>query len=87
MKVRHAAALALVGWYLMVPRIASDKSRVLYEEPIRDWTVVRSFDSAVACETERTDFKSKTANSKDDLTKSAGLAIQCVATDDPRLAK
>ncbi len=77
----------VLGWYLMVPRIASDKSRVLYEEPLRDWIVTQSFDTAVACETARGDLKSKTATSEDALTKSASLAMECIASDDPRLAK
>jgi hypothetical protein len=35
MKLRHATALALVGWYLMIP---VDKSGVLVKSaPLADW--------------------------------------------------
>jgi hypothetical protein len=39
-KLRHAAALALVGWYLMVPPVNQTPSglwRVEMKAPIREW--------------------------------------------------
>ena len=42
MKLRHAAALALVGWYLMAPLQTG--------APISKWASVRSFDSPAGCE-------------------------------------
>jgi hypothetical protein len=49
MNLRHAAALALVGWYLMAPPlnlggIADDKA------PLTSWHNEMSFDSARDCE-------------------------------------
>jgi hypothetical protein len=57
---RHsAAALALVGWYLMTPPLTPkgvfDSSATLVDgsAPISQWSVSRSFDSAERCEQAR----------------------------------
>ena len=51
MKPRHAAALALVGWYLMVPTpYGSSSLRYVENLPLSKWTIFQSFDSADACE-------------------------------------
>ena len=42
--MRHAAALALVGWYLMVPPNKND------DTPLSEWIVRRTYDSADACQ-------------------------------------
>ena len=50
MQPRHAAALALVGWYLMVPTPFNDNS-LRYDPtlPLSKWKIVGSFDSADDC--------------------------------------
>jgi hypothetical protein len=48
MKPRHAAALALVGWYLMIPS-SMLPAGAAYKEPLRKWQIVRSFDTADDC--------------------------------------
>ncbi|SRR5216684_4712508 len=81
MKTRHAAALALVGWYLMVPR-SSGSEAVLYS-----WSILHSYDTAQACEAAREKSREEAEASlppgalKSRLT---DLSI-CVASDDPRL--
>ncbi|HWN58602.1 MAG TPA: hypothetical protein VNO74_10910, partial [Methylomirabilota bacterium] len=50
MKARHAAALALVGWYLMVPPIANN-GRVDADVPLLRWWKFEKLDSAQECET------------------------------------
>jgi hypothetical protein len=54
MKPRHAAALALVGWYLMMPPNTQgwfSKTKNNDEAaPLDQWTIVRSFDTALMCE-------------------------------------
>src|SRR5271169_4331710 len=40
----HAAALALVAWYLMVPPNKKD------DAPLSEWTISRSYPSADACQ-------------------------------------
>jgi hypothetical protein len=49
MKLRHAAALALVGWYLMVPMLDKATGEVQSKYPLFWWSTSASFDTAVAC--------------------------------------
>jgi hypothetical protein len=49
MNLRHAAALALLGWYLMVAPLA-DSRTVDLDAPLTKWDIFRSFDSAAQCE-------------------------------------
>jgi hypothetical protein len=47
--LRHAAALGLLGWYLIFPPpIAKGNEPLLY-----NWTILQSFDTARECEQER----------------------------------
>jgi hypothetical protein len=92
MNPRRDAALALVGWYLMIPTWGNIKA------PLSEWWVYEPFDSASGCKaarddlvkwTERNEKKGKKAlvlhtASGGDLSFDA-LASQCIATDDPRL--
>ena len=59
MNLRHAAALALVGWYLMAPPMLSthdtpdiktERWWAKIDAPIRDWQILQSLDSANDCE-------------------------------------
>jgi hypothetical protein len=51
MKPRHAAALALVGWYLMMPpqdlRVPGDE--IEETAPLSRWIMAGSYDSADEC--------------------------------------
>jgi len=84
MNTRHAAALALVGWYLMVPPLfPHSKSPFARDDslPLSRWKLINSFDTAAECKTEEhrlMDSPVKTASA-------IGAAAQCIATDDPRL--
>jgi hypothetical protein len=51
MKPRHAAALASIGWYLMVPQ-ASRRMPLLLEtnKSLSQWETRQSFDTARECE-------------------------------------
>jgi len=69
MKLRHAAALALVGWYLMMPPSTSS-GRIQKDAPLSRWYIFTTFETKKECEKAR-QF-------------SSGLSI-CVASDDPRL--
>jgi hypothetical protein len=50
MNLRHAAALALVGWYLMVPPTVGPYLRLDLRVPVSQWRVVQLVDTATACE-------------------------------------
>jgi hypothetical protein len=56
MNPRHAIALVLVGWYLMIA--PNRPSRVWGEaRPLSDWEIVQSFDSAADCRQLRQQFQ------------------------------
>jgi len=88
MNLRHAAALALVGWYLLLPPwVAYDTFDA--SAPLSKWQHSYSYDSATECESDRSSMidyyshhpKADQANWFLRL----HIASQCVATDDPRL--
>jgi hypothetical protein len=49
MKLRHAAALAVVGWYLMFPPVDYRSASVLTTASFKYWENFRSFDTATEC--------------------------------------
>ena len=53
MNLRHLAALALVGWYLMVPRPFPDNPLPQWEAPISEWDRYGDFGSKAKCEAKR----------------------------------
>lgn len=97
MNLRHAAALALAGWYFMIPKMVPDpKGGAPYADtaaPISRWSIEQSFHTASECEAERDGFASKwsTIASQAKNTRDSGKALVwqvssvCIATDDPRL--
>jgi hypothetical protein len=82
MRPRHAAALALVGWYLMIPPSVSggfDSAA-----PLGKWFVYSSYDSAHECEGSKF-LNHEALKQRNDHLKDAFEHAQCIATDDPRL--
>ncbi|MGO9601969.1 MAG: hypothetical protein ACLQAT_00945 [Candidatus Binataceae bacterium] len=57
MKLRHAAALALLVWYLMVPPAVWPTQRLDFSVPIPQWIVLEGFDTGTACEAYLQDLK------------------------------
>lgn len=53
MKLGHAAALTLIGWYLIAPPINS-RGDIRADAPLAYWELEMSFDSATGCESART---------------------------------
>jgi hypothetical protein len=54
MKVRHAAALTLVGWYLMLPPTdGTGRFRLNLDAPIARWEIDTGFDTARECEQQK----------------------------------
>jgi hypothetical protein len=83
MTFRHTAALALVGWYLMVPPRESDNSAKLSSVPFEEWVYVDSFDTAKECRD--AGRKEEERRAKDALEADQYGNWECIATDDPRL--
>jgi hypothetical protein len=93
MKTRHAAALALVGWYLMVPPVVCEKGKCTtqLDAPFSQWhRSKRSADSESACEQARPKVRAAvdkaienvSARAEFDKALASGL---CISSDDPRL--
>ena len=99
MNLRHAAALALVGWYLMVPPDhpkLDDSTGWVSQAPLRDWQIVQRFDATSACEKRRHEIISDAMHAikPDSLAGHAAAVLSdyaisnnaaCVSRDDPRL--
>ena len=100
-KSRHLAALALVGWYLMMPPDSNKiPHEVSSEAALSRWIVVANFDTEENCEKQLTDLQNnpqdpagldKTGRlaryQKHDaaLGKARAVNSACVASDDWRL--
>jgi hypothetical protein len=83
MNLRHAAALALVGWYLMIPPQTAQKT---FDDhaPLARWFVFSAHDAAHECEGAK--FLNREGHKQTgDPLKAALDSAQCIATDDPRL--
>ncbi len=83
MKLRHTAALALVGWYLMLPPVVSRwPLREQSNAPLSRWAIMASFDSAEHCENAHANLDEEHKDRSDAL---VFLGVACIGTDDPRL--
>lgn len=48
MKAAHASALALLGWYLLLPPVATN-GRIDISAPLGEWRKIGLYDSAQGC--------------------------------------
>jgi hypothetical protein len=96
MNLRHAAALALIGWYLMIPPINPadiGSSTVKIDSPLAQWKTYKSFDSAAECEAAKPEMINAIASGLSEFQKKdktnpeyvGAWNAKCVASDDPRL--
>jgi hypothetical protein len=85
MNFRHATALALVGWYLMVP--PGHNKAVDTNAPLSRWAMFLSFDTAKECERAGDKLRAMFRDSPEFKSQGQQLseAVVCVASDDPRL--
>jgi hypothetical protein len=88
MKLRHAAALALVGWYMIIPPTSRDYPMGNVNAPLTEWvkrpTLYRDKEE---CE-HVLDRQTRLRNARNrQLQVRFKRQWQCVASDDPRLAK
>ena len=96
MRLRHAAALALAGWYLMLPPV-SGIGVVRGDAPLSQWSIDGSYDSARDCANAKTQRRAHIEmplpGEKPGEITEQGMAVPrlvwdsalCIATDDPRL--
>ena len=96
MKPRHAAALALVGWYLMVPptRGPAPATEILYHASLSKWEVGQEEDSKVECQHDLKEYIGDLEDLKhvDDCASGSCVIMthqyahgRCMPSDDPRL--
>jgi hypothetical protein len=86
-KPRHVAALALVGWYLMLPPVRPDGS-VNANAPLSKWKTSNTYDTADECKTALLSLRAGWvgyANGRQLNYPSQKDTAACIATDDPRL--
>jgi hypothetical protein len=83
--VRHAAVLAMVGWYATAPPFVrvGNKLTVDGDAPLGQWQAYGSFDRASDCEQAIHLFQHSLA--PDPNRQEQRKFVLCVATDDPRL--
>jgi hypothetical protein len=86
MNLRHAAALALVGWYLMMPPTGRDYSMGNVDAPLSQWvkrpTIYRD---RKECEHVLDRHRRLTNSKNKQVAVKFYKQAQCIATDDPRL--
>jgi hypothetical protein len=87
MKLRHIAALALAGWYLLIPMF-DPKSGKVFNLPLAQWNEEGLFDTAVECAAAKRnlaeDYRKHGASRRvQDIVSKQG---ECVASDDRRLS-
>jgi hypothetical protein len=95
MNSRHAAALALVAWYLMVPPLVNAPYKIDMETPVLNWKVYQTFSSEEECRKAQASAQAKYEPTADAPvgtiqkgTRAFALQMsfaKCIASDDPRL--
>ena len=89
MKVRHTAALALAGWYLMMPPLGNGK--VYVNAPLSTWQIVVSLETLEDCKSVIRNYKKHPAEMSDpqvrELIERRNSLAMCVSENDPRIAK
>jgi hypothetical protein len=91
MKPRHAAALALVVWYMMVPPVRGAPGEILGHAPLSQWEVYSWYDSRAECEksipSDRDIQENMKQCSNGDCAINTALPGygRCIAGNDPRL--
>lgn len=59
MRSRHAATLAFLGWYLMVPPDSTVPHSVDSAAPISHWSIITNFESVDTCKQALTELQNK----------------------------
>ena len=83
MNGRHAAALVLLGWYLLLPPFGPNEKAANTGAPFAQWEHNGSFDSASACEDAQAKGRDFYRGDKREVERF--VWGRCIASDDPRL--
>jgi hypothetical protein len=83
MKLRHVAALALVGSNLTFSFYGINGGQISYDSnsPLNRWSILKSFDSASECEAARAEIRDREKKERQNFK----IILRCVSSDDPRL--
>ncbi len=89
MKLRHTAALALVGWYLITPP-SLPNGRLDESAPMGRWDRQESYASSDECKNGRNrlfNLEPGSGTTPQELAEMRQVVLKalCIATDDPRL--
>lgn len=93
---RHIPAIALLGWYLLLPPGQSGGSGEVVidpDAPLGRWKSSHAYDSAAECEKAKESMLKSLGALGDSKSRGERTAVsalplsQCIATDDPRLGK
>jgi hypothetical protein len=88
MRVRHAAAVVLAGWYLMVPQqkwqvLGPSKWPEPVSAPLHRWRTLLAFDAATECEEELTELRRQSDERHASVEeKCPRYALMCISDDD-----
>ncbi len=88
MKPRHAAAVALVGWYLIGPPLKAGVKPPMadWNAPVSKWLPIAFFDTAADCQKEIEAVKPRAEErARQTHAKLPSDPFLCVDNDDPRL--
>ena len=80
MSCRHAAALTISAWYLMLP--PTNGKNVTQGAPLEKWTNSGVYESAEECESVIGRLQSGLRGRESET---RPFAAQCIASDDPRV--
>jgi len=98
MKISHAAALALVGFYLITPPVTESGMGIMMDPhlSLSVWDIQGTFDTKDECEKQRAQLKEDNPAPtgpwhRGDMVRNFQAEAlrdgQCISTDDPRLKK
>jgi len=87
MNIRHAAALVLVGWVLMLPPFIENHRppEVNLNAPLAKWSIDGSFHTAQDCESAKLANEAYDRKQKYIPSLPRDEEAICISTDDPRL--
>jgi len=91
MNLRHAAALASIGWYLLVPPSMKNSHNLDRKAPLSRWMYEGAFDHADDCESSRANgaMAKVSGGTEQEIKRLREMFAhgQCIASDDPRLKR